>query len=616
MNAGKSAGLLIEGVQSQKAFFLMITLFLLRVTFLWLYSKFNSAILYHADRKNVKRSIKFSIEKKEYKMEKQDLSGVWDFAFQPGTIEDFSVIKIRFSSFASVPGCFDLMPEYFLRRGTGVYRRQVVAGGFQELTSEGIGLRGEIYWDKQKIAVIDAPFSRNIVRFDAGEYGQHELIVAVNNEFDDTPSSLFQRNYDFYAHGGIYRAITLAPADRIFPDELKIIPLDPEKGTVQITVRFNGETENLKQAEIFFDEQRTSSVLPLQNGAGCGIFSVPNPRLWSPETPFLHRAKIVADGSDFTVSFGLRRMEAREGKLYLNGKPIQLIGCNRHDAHPEFGYAVPSEIRLRDLLLLKNAGMNCIRGCHYPQSEDFLDLCDRIGMLVWEESLGWGNSEASLTDPDFQAKQLRETRKMAMKSVNHPSVVLWGFLNEANTTLPSARPLVKSLADALHAVDPSRLITYGSNKLTGDVCLDLADVISFNTYPAWYNGEEQDQFFNGETVRKRLSELADFASRPEYRNKPLLISEIGAEAIPGLLGGYRWSEEYQADLLETVVRYILESDRYSGTLLWQFCDSRTFISNASQSRIGGFNCKGMLDRYRNPKIAWRRIAQVIREYQR
>ena len=254
--------------------------------------------------------------------------------------------------------------------------------------------------------------------------------------------------------------------------------------------------------------------------------------------------------------------------------------------------------------------MNCIRGCHYPQSEELLSLCDRLGILVWEESLGWGNNEAALTDPEFQARQIRETRNMAVKSVNHPSVIIWGFLNEARTDLEAARPLVKSLAETLREFDPSRPVTYGTCRLAKDVCLDLVDVISFNTYPCWY-GFDQSQFCNKDDIRKNLSELVDFSSKPEYREKPLLISEIGAEALPGIYGGQRWSEEYQADLLETVVRFVLGSDRCSGTILWQYCDTRTFLSNCSQSAAGGFNSKGLLDRYRNPKISWRRLSDLL-----
>ena len=539
-----------------------------------------------------------------------DLSGLWEFAFLPAPAMDADVSKIQFDSFAPVPGCFDLLPDYFLKRGSGVYRRQVEFGGPAELTCEGLGIRGKIYWDKQLIGEAKAAFACDTFRFDAGAEGTHELIIAVNNEFDDSNSSLFHRNYDFYAHGGIYRKVTLSAAEDFYAEELKIIPQDITTGDVEISLKLCGNTANCTAAEILFDRQGEAQILPLADGQGKGIFRVPSPRLWSPETPELHTAEIRINGQTFTRTFGLRKIEVIDGKLFLNGKPLKLIGVNRHDTHPDFGYAVPFSIRCQDIHLLKKMGANCIRGCHYPQSEEFLDLCDRTGMLVWEESLAWGNNIDALTDPGFQEGQQRETRKMSLKSVNHPCVILWGFLNEAETQYDSARELVRSLSSILREADPTRLVTFGSNKLVEDRCLDFVDVISFNTYPAWY-GEDQDQFFEDKNITTELRRLEEFANKPENRNKALLISEIGAEALPGLHGGQRWSEEYQADLQECVVRYVLASERYSGALLWQFCDSRTYIGNTAQMRAGGFNHKGLVDRHRNPKESFRRISKIL-----
>lgn len=539
-----------------------------------------------------------------------ELAGIWEFDFS----EMGTVPQMLFKDVAPVPGCFDLMPEYYLKRGTGSYRRYVEIGGMVELYSEGLGLRGEIFWDGKKIAEVDAPFSKNIFRFDAGEFKKHELIISVNNEFDDSNSSLWRRNYDFYAHGGIYRRIAIRQAEKIFEREIKIITANIERGEVEITLDLDGEIGNISNAKIIFDNSVKEFSLELKQGKGKGIFAVPDFKLWSPESPSLHTAYIKVGDVVFEKTFGIRKVEAKNGKIYLNGKKLHLIGYNRHDAHPDFGYAVPSAVRCQDLQILKQQRANCIRGSHYPQSEEFLDLCDRMGVLVWEESLGWGNNEAALTDPDFQAKQIRETRKMALASINHPCIILRGFLNEASTSLESAKPLVKKLADTLHEVDPTCLVTYGSNVGNRDVCAEFVDVISCNTYPCWYSGNE-DQFVNYDEVKKVLGELEEFASDDKLKNKPLIISEVGAEAFPNLHGGQRWSEEYQADLLEAIVRHVTENERYSGTFLWQFCDTRTYISNGSQIRAGNFNFKGALDRHRVPKESWRRIAQVLKEYE-
>jgi beta-glucuronidase len=149
--------------------------------------------------------------------------------------------------------------------------------------------------------------------------------------------------------------------------------------------------------------------------------------------------------------------------------------------------------------------------------------------------------------------------------------------------------------------------------LQKDCCLDLVDVISFNTYPGWYC-PSQEQFMDKVNIENHLKELEDFASQDKYKDKPLLISEIGAEAMPGLKGGHRWTEEYQAQLLETVADYTLNNSRYSGFFMWQFCDTRTYISNGSQVRSCGFNFKGVLDRHRVPKEAWYSIGRVIKNY--
>ena len=155
-----------------------------------------------------------------------------------------------------------------------------------------------------------------------------ELIIAVNNEFDDTPSSLFHRDYDFYAHGGLFRPLTLAPATAVRADELKIIPLEPAEGTVRISVKFSGKTAGLTQAEVRFDHQNDPLILPLKDGIGEQVFQVPSPHLWSPDDPFLHTAEIQAGGEVFAVEFGLRKIECRAGKLYLNGRPYASRWCS------------------------------------------------------------------------------------------------------------------------------------------------------------------------------------------------------------------------------------------------------------------------------------------------
>ncbi|MBE6385670.1 MAG: hypothetical protein E7048_08405 [Lentisphaerae bacterium] len=541
----------------------------------------------------------------------QDLSGIWQFAYRPGTLEDLSISSLEYDSYAPVPGCWDLLPDCRMKRGTGIYRRKVYAGGMTELCCEALGLRGEFYWDGVRIGISDTPFTSERIRFNAGSCGEHELVIAVNNVFDTVPGSPFKPNYDFYAHGGIYRKVTIAPAEEFYPEYIKVLPLDPEKGRVEVRLSFLGSTTALSSGEIFFDNSTTGLPIELKEGKGSGHFTVPFPRVWSPETPELHKLTLKLNGHHFTTRFGLRTIETQAGKIFLNGQELKVAGINRHDCHPDFGYAIPDAIRLSDLLMLKQQGFNCIRGCHYPQSEDFLTMCDTMGFLVWEESLAWGNKEEDLADPLFRKMQLRQTEKMVHKSFNHPSVIMWGFLNECHSNTAAGRELISDLAAMLHAQDPTRPVTFGTKFGKKDICLDLVDIISFNTYPCWYGGSDE-QFLDKEYLHSHLQELAEFASSPQYRDKPLIISEIGAEGLPGDHSGMRWSEDYQSELLCEALRHCLTSERFCGTFLWQFCDTRTYISNSCQARTGGFNHKGIVDGSRNKKLAFNAAGQTIR----
>ena len=140
---------------------------------------------------------------------------------------------------------------------------------------------------------------------------------------------------------------------------------------------------------------------------------------------------------------------------------------------------------------------------------------------------------------------------------------------------------------------------------------EIFSVNFFFKSPCWYGGS-YEQFPDKEYLHFYLQDLAEFASSPQYREKPLIISEIGAEGVPGDHSGMRWSEEYQSDLLCEALRHCLSSERYSGTFLRQFCDTRTCISNSCQLRTGGFNHKGIVDGRCNKKLAFNATGSTIR----
>ena len=543
----------------------------------------------------------------------QSLNGIWDFAFAECGMEEIEPQKISFSEVITVPGCFDALPEYFGKRGTGVYRRFVECSGPVKLSLEAIGLRAKIYWDRKEIASSEHPYSPEAFVFSSGTPGKHELMIFTDNRMQSGTSALFYPYYDFYGYGGIYRGVTLTELPSFYIDRAAVIPENIEDGTVRISLVPGGEVPERFSLGVRFDTSEREEMFELAGDHPEIRCRVPSFKLWSTETPHLHEVTLSLPDDSIRVEFGIRKVECREGKILLNGNPVKLIGYNRHESHPEFGSATPDFLACSDLRMIKEQGCNLIRGCHYKQNDFTLSLCDRLGLLVWEESLGWGNREEQFADPDFCRLQREQTVAMVRRSINHPSVILWGFLNECASNKPLGRACIQDLCESIRREDDSRLITFASNRTVTDISLDLVDVISFNTYPGWYDGEATAE--SGiDRVVPELERLAAFAGAPEYRDKPLLISEIGAAAICGDHSGMRWSEEYQSRLLETAVKYILESPRYSGIAMWQFCNAKTYITTQGVlTRPRGFNNKGVVDEFRRPKLAWKTLTGLLRK---
>lgn len=540
----------------------------------------------------------------------QSLDGIWQFTLVPEVWEKLDFNALIFADRQAVPGCFDANRDYLGRRGTGVYRRSFECeAGIQELVIGAMGLAGAVQVDGVEVARLEHPYLRTVIHFEAAA-GEHELQILADNHFgtEERPT-LFYEYYDFYGFGGIYDHVTLetVPAQRI--ESLQVTPLDAASGLVRIRIAAAGVPEQGATAVLAFDchpgfEVRLAGA---ETEFEC---RVPQPQSWTPEQPFLHTLTAALAGREIRTRFGLRVLSWQGGTLRLNGELLKLIGYNRHESHPEFGAATPEFLILDDLRRIKRQGCNFIRGSHYPQREFLLDCCDELGLLVWEESTGWQNTVAQFDDPEFHRQMREQTAAMVRKSFNHPSVILWGFLNECHSNQPAARPMLAELVELIHRLDPSRPVTFATMWGEQECCLDLFDVASFNIYPGWYSSLELPDALD--TVVPRMREILDFAARPEYRDKPLIISEIGAAAILGEHDGFRWSEDYQSELIERVVGEVLGDARYTGLAIWQYCNIRSYLTTvAVMTRSRGFNNKGLLDEYRRPKMAWNTVAKLL-----
>ncbi|MCJ7549259.1 MAG: hypothetical protein MUQ30_06230 [Anaerolineae bacterium] len=536
-----------------------------------------------------------------------DLDGIWDFAFlgdvDPETVD---VVAIRFDDRMAVPGCFDATPAYAGRRGLVAYRREIL---LHDATPHRLWLSGVHHWcrvllDGEHLQDHAGGFTRFAVDVRGHEAGTAELVILVDNRFDYERSPLHHETFDWYHYGGIARGAELHRLGQHWIDAVQVVTRSILPPEIQVTIA-HGAVAAPEELELTLSVDGTTALtesvnLIASSGTIIRTVTLPDATLWSPAFPNLHMLDVCLGDDDVRTRFGIRQVSVRDQQILINDEPVKLLGFNRHAAHPQFGHAVPEMVMISDVQQLLDMGCNFVRGSHYPQDARFLDLCDEVGICVWSEAIGWQHTAEHLTDPHFINAQLTDIDEMVAADYNHPAVIMWGILNESHSHDPACRPGYETLLGRLRDLDGTRPVTYASNHPFADVCLDLVDILSVNCYPGWYGSEI-------ERIPDEIDRIVA-ALDPAHAEKPLIISEIGAGAIYGWRdwNGARWTEQYQARLLETVIRHLfVDRDRAAGLAIWQFCDCRT--PEAVQKilgRPGGFNNKGVVDAYRRPKQAY------------
>ena len=544
-------------------------------------------------------------------LERKSLDGLWDFTFAEGA--SISDAKADFSATdrMTVPGCYDLMPKWYARRGLGSYRRTFTlekATDAAFLRVKGMGLRARFFLDGRQVGASSYPYLTIEIPLGPLSAGSHTVAVGLDNLLVRNEKDVFQPYYDFYLSGGFYHGVELVCTTR--PTDLSRVVVrtrDYKTGLVELALETKGGPLPARvSAEVFFDGTSPRTVV-FENGRV--RLNVPSFRLWSCENPALHHVTVKsAEYGSASARFGIREIKARNKRFYMNGRELTLLGVNRHDSHPEFGYATDRKIMYRDIELMKSIGCNYVRGSHYPQSEEFLDLCDEMGLMVWEESLGWGNNR-ELDDPEFMRGQIEQTSLTVRESINHPSVVIAGFMNEFHSGTEKGRILADKLINAIRAEDSGRLVTFACNHSLKDISNRNTDFITINRYPAWH--ANQGTGLTPESLNTAITNdlaLCIAYMRKRYGNdKPIIVGETGVYSIYGHHDPMhaQWSEEFQAEYLDHWLKAVLSSPEMSGFTVWQFCDSRTFFRGGSDIRTKpmGFNMAGLYDQARRRKLA-------------
>ena len=333
---------------------------------------------------------------------------------------------------------------------------------------------------------------------------------------------------------------------------------------------------------------------------------------WTMETPVLYQAvtTVYEAGQpvdDLIDRFGFREVKIEGKKILFNGRALRIKGVCRHEDHPQFACALPYAAMQADLDLVKHLGANSIRMVHYPNDEVFLDLCDEQGILLWEENHARGLSLENMQNPNFESQAEQCIREMIPMHYNHPSIYIWGILNECASETEYGRECYGKQYDLIKELDASRPRSSASCKFKTDICFDFPEVVSYNIYPKWYHDTPVGEYLN--ELYQWVQEETGGAG------KPFLITEIGAGAIYGYRNPYdaKWTEEYQAKTLREQLTACLMHPGCSGVYIWQFCDVR--ISDEWwYSRPRTMNNKGVVDEYRRHKLSYDVVKEIYESY--
>jgi beta-galactosidase len=428
------------------------------------------------------------------------------------------------------------------------------------------------------------------------------LAVTLDSSFNldvppDRPVPYLSSSADFWQPGGIYRDVRLRAVPQIFLADVFAKPVNVlEASARQVVVQATVDAAVVPAGTVtltvdLMDGTRTvtSVTVPVTIAAPGPVpvtailTGLPDITLWDTGNPRLYTvvATLSADGSplhDFSVRTGFREAVFAPGGFYLNGRRVKLFGLNRHQFFPYAGGAMPARIQAKDAAILRSE-LNCnmVRCSHYPQSEDFYDACDELGLMVWEEIPGWGY----FGDAGWQDAAGQDLHDMIVRDRSHPCVVVWGAMpNEAGEHV-AAYTGYNQLA---HALDDSRPTGGDGSASDASFCFDV------------YSKHDYSSLTGPAGLREPT-----LAPPVDAAGKPYLICEaVGTMSGPGIY--YRRTDTQAVQQGEATahaaVHNLAASDgRYCGVLAWAGFD----YPSGSGQEYQGVKYVGVHDLFRIPK---------------
>jgi beta-galactosidase len=423
--------------------------------------------------------------------------------------------------------------------------------------------------------------------------GKNVLVVMVDSSFDENmlPRG---RSSDWAPDGGIYRPVHLLITPKVYVERVDVdaIPdLAAKTGNLEVRVVMRNGSPRDFRGQISCDVIDESTGLTVLYQSGPGNVSIPagktvhltlpeltvaNVRLWHFDAPNLYSLSVVLEGGEssheFATSFGVRKIEIKEGSFWLNGERVQLMGVERMaGSNPDYGMAEPTSWIAHDHDDMKN--LNCVfTRVHWPQDKRVLEYCDRHGILIQTEVPAWGPNtfKGMQEEPAAEIMQngLEQLQEMIARDRNHPCIFSWGLCNEINGQNPPAYKFAKRMYEEAAKLDPRRLRSYASNSLQKNPEKDVSqwmDFIEWNEYyESWYRGTPED-------LRHDLEQI-----HQAYPNKPIVISEYGyCACTPDRPEG----DARRSEILREHTRVCREKEYIGGLIFFCYNDYRTHVGD-------------------------------------
>ncbi|MBQ6248683.1 MAG: glycoside hydrolase family 2 protein, partial [Oscillospiraceae bacterium] len=376
-------------------------------------------------------------------------------------------------------------------RGTATYEkrfRQADVGALHEapagsrvfLAFDGVAMTADVTLNGKLLAHHEGGYATFRVDITDALEAENRLTVSVDNSANDR---VYPQMADFTFYGGIYRDVNLiiVPAEHfeLLKDGtpgIKVTPVvDLEKKTATVTV----ETWHNGQSVTITVNGESQTV------ARCATFTIDNVHLWDGVfDPYLYTATATLPSGD-TVSarFGCRdfRIDPQKG-FFLNGRSYPLRGVSRHQDRIGLGNALTIKEHEEDMAVVRELGANTLRLAHYQHAQEFYDLCDENGIIVWAE-IPYITKHMT----NGKANAVSQMKELITQCYNHPSVVCWGLSNEITASSPVTEELLqdhRDLNDFCHEMDSTRptVMAHAFMLEKDSPLIPIADIASYNLY--------------------------------------------------------------------------------------------------------------------------------------